>query len=61
VPTLIARRARSLRGRELGQALDAYAQSRELAALAPRLSLDPASTVFQLGGMLASVGARPAG
>lgn len=60
VPTLIARRARSLTGRDLGQALDAYAQSRELAALAPRLSLDPASTVFQLGGILASVGSRPA-
>jgi hypothetical protein len=26
-----------------------------LAAIAPRLSLDPASTVFQLGGILASV------
>ena len=59
VPTLIARQARGLKGRELSQALDAYAQSRELAALAPRLSLDPASTVFQLGGMLASVASRP--
>ncbi|MEO8175564.1 MAG: DNA polymerase III subunit delta' [Sphingomicrobium sp.] len=59
VPTLIARRARGLAGRELGQALDAYAQARELAAVAPRLSLDPASTVFQLGGILASVAARP--
>ena len=59
VPVLIARQARGLKGRELERALDAYAQSRELAALAPRLSLDPASTVFQLGGMLASVASRP--
>ena len=27
--------------------------------LAPRLSLDPAATVFQLGGILASVAQRP--
>ena len=59
VPTLIAAQARGLKGRQLEKALDAYAQARELAALAPRLSLDPASTVFQLGGMLASVAARP--
>jgi DNA polymerase-3 subunit delta' len=59
VPSLIAKRARGLAGRDLERALDAYAQSRELAALAPRLSLDPASTVFQLGGILASAAARP--
>jgi hypothetical protein len=34
--------------------------ARGLAALAPRLSLDPASTVFQLGGILASIGPRSA-
>jgi len=59
VPSLIARQARGLSGQPLERALDAYAQSRELAALAPRLSLDPASTVFQLGGILASAAARP--
>jgi DNA polymerase-3 subunit delta' len=59
VPTLIAQQARGLDGARLERALDAYAQSRELAALAPRLSLDPASTVFQLGGILASVASRP--
>ena len=59
VPSLIAQQARGLRGRPLERALDAYAQSRELATLAPRLSLDPASTVFQLGGILASVASRP--
>ena len=55
VPALIAGQARGMSGPQLERALDAYAQARELAALAPRLSLDPASTVFQLGGMLASV------
>jgi DNA polymerase-3 subunit delta' len=59
VPTLIARQAQGLSGPQLERALDAYAQSRELATLAPRLSLDPASTVFQLGGILASVASRP--
>jgi DNA polymerase-3 subunit delta' len=59
VPTLIARQAHSLSGQQLERALDAYAQSRELAALAPRLSLDPASTVFQLGGILASIAKQP--
>ena len=59
VPSLIARQARGLRGGDLERALDAYAQSRELAVLAPRLSLDPASTVFQLGGILASAASPP--
>jgi DNA polymerase-3 subunit delta' len=59
VPSLIARQARGLKGHQLDRALDAYARSRELAVLAPRVSLDPASTVFQLGGILASVAARP--
>lgn len=59
VPSLIAARARGLKGRDLERALDGYAQSRELAALAPRVSLDPASTVFQMGGILASVASRP--
>jgi DNA polymerase-3 subunit delta' len=54
-PSLIAREARSLRGAALERALDAYAKSRELAALAPRVSLDAAATVFQMGGILASV------
>jgi DNA polymerase-3 subunit delta' len=59
VPSLIASQARGLSGRDLQRALDAYARSRELAMLAPRVSLDPASTVFQLGGILASVASRP--
>ena len=54
-PSLIAREARSLDGFRRERALDAYAKAREIAAIAPRLSLDPAATVFQIGGILASV------
>ena len=54
-PSLIAREARSLDGHRLERALDAYARARELAAIAPRVSLDPAATVFQVGGILAEV------
>ena len=58
-PSLIAREARLLDGRPRERALDAYAKARELAAIAPRLSLDPAATVFQIGGILASVADQP--
>jgi DNA polymerase-3 subunit delta' len=58
-PSLIAREARGLRGMQLERALDAYAKARELAAVAPRVSLDPAATVFQIGGILAEVASRP--
>ncbi|HEX6072653.1 MAG TPA: DNA polymerase III subunit delta' [Sphingomicrobium sp.] len=54
-PSLIAREARRLEGTRQERALDAYAKARELAAIAPRLSLDPAATVFQIGGILAEV------
>jgi DNA polymerase-3 subunit delta' len=54
-PSLIAREARSLVGGPRERALDAYARARELAVIAPRLSLDPAATVFQIGGILADV------
>jgi DNA polymerase-3 subunit delta' len=54
-PSLIAREARRLEGPSRQRALDAYAKARELAAVAPRLSLDPAATVFQIGGILAEV------
>lgn len=54
-PSLIAREAREMRGASLERALDAYAKARELAAVAPRVSLDPAATVFQIGGILANV------
>ena len=54
-PSHIAREARQLDGAHRERALDAYARARELAAIAPRVSLDPAATVFQLGGILADV------
>ena len=58
-PSLIAREARQLQGETLERALDAYAQARELATVAPRVSLDPAATVFQMGGILAEVSGSP--
>jgi DNA polymerase-3 subunit delta' len=54
-PSLIAREARRLDGIGRERALDAYGRARELAAMAPRVSLDPAATVFQMGGILAEV------
>ena len=55
VPDLIATEALRLEGDARGRALEAYAKARETAAIAPRLSLDPAATIFQLGTILASV------
>ena len=54
-PGLVAREARQLDGSARRRALDAYARARETSRLAPRLSLDPAATVFQIGSILASV------
>jgi DNA polymerase-3 subunit delta' len=58
-PSLIAREARRLEGAPRERALNAYSKARELAAMAPRLSLDPAATVFQIGGILADVVSAP--
>lgn len=55
LPSLVAREARGLEGQGRDRALEAYGRVRELTAIAPRVSLDPAATVFQLGGILASV------
>jgi DNA polymerase-3 subunit delta' len=44
-----------LDGGDRRRALEAYARARETSRLAPRLSLDPAATTFQLGTILASV------
>lgn len=57
-PSLIAREARGLRGPSLERALNAYERARELAVIAPRVSLDAAATVFQIGGFLAEVADR---
>jgi DNA polymerase-3 subunit delta' len=54
-PSLIAREARNLEAGRRERALEAYGKARELAAIAPRLSLDPAATIFQIGGILADV------
>ena len=54
-PSLIAREARQLSGAGRERALNAYDKARELALIAPRLSLDPAATVFQIGGILAEI------
>ncbi|MEO6225017.1 MAG: DNA polymerase III subunit delta' [Sphingomicrobium sp.] len=54
-PSLVAREARNLSGPSRERALEAYAKARELAASAPRLSLDPAATAFQMGGILAEI------
>ena len=55
VPSLVAREARILPEPQRQRALRAYDKVRELTALAPRLSLDPGATIFQIGGILASV------
>jgi DNA polymerase-3 subunit delta' len=55
LPSLVAKEARTLTEPQRERALDAYQKVRELSATAPRLSLDLAATVFQLGGILASV------
>ena len=60
VPALIAREARAAEEPRRSRALDAYARARETVALAPRLSLDPAATMFELGGILASIAGAPA-
>jgi DNA polymerase-3 subunit delta' len=59
VPGLIAREARSAQEPRRSRALDAYARARETVAIAPRLSLDPAATAFELGGILASIAGAP--
>jgi DNA polymerase-3 subunit delta' len=55
LPTMLVQQSRSLSPERRGTAIAAYERVREIAALAPRLSLDPSATVFQLGGILASV------
>jgi len=60
VPALIASEARIAVEPRRSRALDAYARARETVALAPRLTLDPAATMFELGGILASIAGAPA-
>jgi len=60
VPGLIAREARSAQEPRRSRAILAYARARDTVALAPRLSLDPAATAFELGGIFASIAEPPA-
>jgi DNA polymerase-3 subunit delta' len=60
-PALIAREAKAHEGARRQRALDAYAKARETAAIAPRLSLDPAAATFQMGNILASVAGKTDG
>jgi DNA polymerase-3 subunit delta' len=55
VPPLLAAEARMAEGARRLRAAEAYKQARETASLAPRLSLDPAATVFALGTIMANV------
>lgn len=61
LPALVAREARAREGQARERALAAYAQVRDTAVFAPRHSLDPAATLFQLGTVLASVAGEGAG
>lgn len=55
VPPLLAAEARTADGPRRLRAAEAYEQARETATLAPRLSLDPAATIFALGTIMAGV------
>jgi DNA polymerase-3 subunit delta' len=58
-PALIAAETRTRRGQPLADALRLYERASELAASATRLSLDPQTVAFELGGMIAAL--APAG
>jgi DNA polymerase III subunit delta' len=59
LPALVAEEAVRRDGPARARALDAYEQTRALVRVAPRHSLDPAATLFQLGGILASAAPAP--
>lgn len=52
-PSLIAEQASNRTGERLHTALDAYAEARQVAAIATAQSMDSAATVFEMGGILA--------
>ncbi len=58
VPAFIAERARTLAGQALREALDAYEAAADLARASVQLSLDPATTTFEMGSLVARLGAR---
>lgn len=55
VPSVIAAAAKERRGIALAEALRLWERASDLARVAPRLSLDPQSVVFELAGMLAAL------
>lgn len=55
VPPLVAAEARRAEGARRLRAAEAYERARDTASLAPRLSLDAASTIFALGTIMAGV------
>jgi DNA polymerase-3 subunit delta' len=59
-PSLAAAEARKRRGAALAEALGIWEKVQSLAAAAPRLSLEPESIVFEIGGLLASLAPSPA-
>jgi DNA polymerase-3 subunit delta' len=58
-PSLVARIAKERRGAALAEALRLWERAQDIAANARRLSLEPESVAFELGGMLASLAATP--
>jgi len=61
LPSIVAGHARKESGPARERALLAYDQVRDVTAFAPRHSLDPAATLFQLGTILASVAGEEQG
>ncbi|MEA1013426.1 DNA polymerase III subunit delta' [Sphingosinicella sp. LY1275] len=57
-PSLIAQIAKQRSGAALAEALKLWERASDLAGSATRLSLDPQSVVFELGGMLAALAPR---
>lgn len=54
-PSFIAGEVRNRHGAALAQGIAIWERARDLAGSATRLSLDPTSVVFELGGMIASL------
>lgn len=54
-PSAIVTHARALRGRSLAEAIILWEEAVALASVAPRLTLDPQSTVFEIAGKLAAL------
>lgn len=55
-PRRIAAHARTLTGTPLAAAIAAWEKARDIATAAVRLSLEPQTTVFELAGLIASLG-----